>query len=104
MILANTNVHIVYKTETPTYHIKNQKFVIPTTCDWVVKFSELTGFYDTCDIHFMELPHLRENERSSRRWQEEIHILKQWLEKTTNKQINVKTLYQSIKLYLKGLF
>lgn len=82
--------------------VKQQKFVIPTTCDWVVKFSELTGLYDTSDIHFMELPHLRENERSSRRWLEETRELKHRLEKTTGKRISPKALYQSIQCYLKA--
>lgn len=82
--------------------VKPQKIVIPTTCDWVVKFSELTGLYDTSDIHFMELPHLRENERSSRRWLEEIQEFKHWLEKITGKRISPKALYQSIQHYLKA--
>ena len=76
-----------------------QRFVIPTTCDWVVKFSELTGIYGTADIHFMELPHLRENERSSRRWLEEIQALKLWLEKTAPKKITPKALYAAIKCH-----
>lgn len=82
--------------------LARQKFVIPTTCDWVVKFSELTGLYKTADIHFMELPHLRENERSSRRWLEEIQALKLWLEKTARQKITSKTLYAAIQCHAKA--
>ncbi len=82
--------------------LTQQKVVIPTTCDWVVKFSELTGLYKTADIHFMELPHLKENERSSRRWLEEIQALKLWLERTAQRKITPKALYAAIKCHAKA--
>lgn len=76
--------------------------VIPTTCDWVVKFSELTGLYDSTDIHFMELPHLREAERSAKRWHNEIKIFKDWLEKTTGHRISSKTLLNSVNCHARA--
>lgn len=76
--------------------------VIPTTCDWVVKFSELTGLYDTADIHFMELPHLREEERSAKRWHNEIKIFKDWLEKTTGHRIPPSALLNSINSHARA--
>ncbi len=74
-------------------------FVIPTTCDWVVKFSELTKLHESTNIHFMELPHLRENERSSKRWLNEIKVFKNWLEKTSACRITPRTLVKSINIY-----
>ena len=82
--------------------VSGTPLVIPTTCDWVVKFSELTGLYDTADIHFMELPHLREAERSSKRWHNEIKIFKNWLEKTIGHKISSKMLLNSIKIHAKA--
>ncbi|MCP3940691.1 MAG: 2-hydroxyacyl-CoA dehydratase [Desulfobacteraceae bacterium] len=82
--------------------LTRQRFVIPTTCDWVVKFSELTGLYGKADIHFMELPHLRENERSSRRWLEEIQALKSWLEKAGQGKITPKALHAAIQCHAKA--
>ena len=51
------------------------KTVFPTTCDWVVKFSELTDM-DEAEYFHMELPHMRERETSSQRWLEEVYALK----------------------------
>lgn len=76
--------------------------VIPTTCDWVVKFSELTGLHEKADIHFMELPHLRENERAAKRWLNEMKYFKTWLEKITGKKITPKDLHHSMHLYAKA--
>lgn len=90
-LLANNN-----------FEFDRQRLVIPTTCDWVVKFCELNGIDDSCDIHYMELPHLRENERASHRWLEEVHQLKQWLEKTSGKRITRKALHRSVREYAKA--
>ena len=77
------------------------KTVIPTTCDWVVKFSELTGMDETGNFH-MELPHIRENETSSQRWLEEVYALKKWLEQISGKTISKKDLINSISIFLKA--
>ena len=83
------------------------KMVVPTTCDWVVRFSELTEIGERADIHFMELPHLRENETASRRWLEETNSLKQWLEKRFakgTKGITAKTLHRSIQAHADAFY
>lgn len=82
--------------------LKQLKFVVPTTCDWVVKFSELIGIYDTSEIQFLELPHLRQDEGSSRRFLKEIQQLKQWLATITHKPIGAKMIVQSIQRYAKA--
>ncbi len=79
--------------------LRRLALVVPTTCDWVVKFSELIGICNKSDIHFLELPHLREDEGASRRFLAEIQQLKQWLEKITHKPIRTRTLVQSIGRY-----
>lgn len=73
--------------------------VIPTTCDWVVKFSELNQIVNQSNIHFMELPHLRENELSARRWFAEVKHFKTWLEAVSHNTIRPKTLFESIRIY-----
>ncbi len=82
--------------------LQRLKFVVPTTCDWVVRFSELIGIYDTAEIHVMELPHLRESERASHRFLKEVQQLKQWLEKISHRPIRPKRLVQSIQRYAKA--
>lgn len=79
-----------------------ENLVVPTTCDWVVKFSELNGLFDKTRIHFMELPHLRENETAFKRWLNEIKAFKTWLEKTTQKTITPKMLLNSIRAYARA--
>lgn len=76
--------------------------VIPTTCDWVVKYSELTGLCASTDIHFMELPHLKENEQSARRWLNEVKGFKTWLERTTGQKINPSVLLESVRIYARA--
>ncbi len=75
--------------------------VFPTTCDWVVKFPELTGM-DASSMLLMELPHTREGEKASKRWLEEVYELKRWLEKLTNKKISTRKLRNAVDDYLHG--
>lgn len=77
------------------------KTVFPTTCDWVVKFSELTGMDETGNFH-MELPHMRENETSSQRWLEEVYALKKWLEQISGKKIPRKDLNHAVSIFMKA--
>lgn len=81
--------------------IQPYKTVFPTTCDWVVKFSELTGMDETGN-YYMELPHIREKEKSSQRWLEEVYGLKKWLEEVTGKKISKKDLINSISTYMQA--
>ncbi len=81
--------------------ITSYKAVIPTTCDWVVKAPELLGMgQDEC--FFMELPHLREQEKASERWLEEVYGLKKWLEQLTGRKITRKVLRHAINTYNKA--
>jgi len=61
--------------------------ILPTTCDWVVKLPEIMQQI-TENVHYLELPHLKETEKSQSRWLEEIFCLKQLLEKITGKNLN----------------
>ena len=69
--------------------------IFPTTCDWVVKLPEIMQ-QDTENVHYLELPHLKETEKSQSRWLEEIFCLKQLLEKITGKKLKPKQLQESI--------
>ncbi|WDP91021.1 MAG: 2-hydroxyacyl-CoA dehydratase [Desulfobacter sp.] len=71
--------------------------VVPTTCDWMVKFPELAGFRETAPIHFMELPHLREGEAAARRWTGAVKELKTWVEKRTGRRIRPKALLSAVR-------
>lgn len=45
--------------------------ILPTTCDWVVKFPEIVkGKID--NLHYLEFPHVKQTEKSQSRWLEEI--------------------------------
>ena len=39
--------------------------ILPTTCDWVVKLPEIMQ-QDTENVHYLELPHLKETEKRSK--------------------------------------
>ncbi|MDR3090264.1 MAG: 2-hydroxyacyl-CoA dehydratase family protein [Desulfobulbaceae bacterium] len=73
--------------------------IIPTTCDWTVKFPELAGESDKTRAHFLELPHLRHSERGQARFQEELFILIEELEKTAARRLTRAALRASIDLY-----
>ena len=60
--------------------------IVPFTCDWVTRFSELIQLPDFTDLHYMDLPRLRDSERATRRWLEEIRELKKKLEQITGKK------------------
>lgn len=73
--------------------------IIPTTCDWVVKFPELAidGQPQNC---FLDLPHLRHSERSQLRWREELDALIRFLEAHSGRQLERGRLKNSISLFL----
>jgi len=57
-------------------------WVIPTTCDWVVKFREmmrLGGLASAAPVHWLELPHLKDSARARDRWLAEVVGLKDFL-------------------------
>ena len=73
--------------------------VIPTTCDWVVKYAELAG-HDSESAYFMELPRLRQTEKGQARWLEEICDLVKFLERQTGRKLKRKTLLQSVQTFM----
>lgn len=56
--------------------------ILPTTCDWIVKLPEIME-QGTDNLHYLELPHVKDTEKSQRRWLEEIVGLKRILEEST---------------------
>jgi len=81
-------------------------WVLPTTCDWVVKFPEmlkLTGGVDLGSdekLHWLELPHLKENEDSRTRWLEEMYKLNKFLLRLTGrKKLKPARLAEALEAY-----
>ncbi len=77
-------------------------WVLPTTCDWMVKFPEMANLV-SCKIndnlHWLDLPHLKELEESQNRWLEEVYRFTAFLEKLTGQQLQRTQLIHSIKIY-----
>jgi benzoyl-CoA reductase/2-hydroxyglutaryl-CoA dehydratase subunit BcrC/BadD/HgdB len=67
--------------------------VIAGTCDWMARLPELIDGRAK-NVHFMELPHMKESERGRKRWIEEVYLLKDALEKVSGK----KMLRQKLRL------
>lgn len=74
--------------------------VLPTTCDWVVKLPEIMGILPD-NLHYLELPHIKETEKAQTRWLEEIIALKKHLENITGKKLSVQRLYAEINKFMK---
>ncbi|MDR2450291.1 MAG: 2-hydroxyacyl-CoA dehydratase family protein [Candidatus Accumulibacter sp.] len=80
-------------------------WILPTTCDWVVKFPEmlrLSGVEDSPQIEWLELPRLKSRPDSRERWLTEIWRLKEFLEKLAGRKIGRKTLLESIGRYARA--
>lgn len=75
--------------------------VVPTTCDWNTKLPMLIDNNDK-SLYIMELPHIKESERGQKRWIEEIHELKRFIEIHSGRQLNRKQLLISINKYMKA--
>ncbi len=78
-------------------------WVVPTTCDWVVKFPEMMencGYSIKKPLHRLELPHIKDRRESQERWLEEIYALRDFLGALTGrKKIHRKALAASMKVY-----
>jgi benzoyl-CoA reductase/2-hydroxyglutaryl-CoA dehydratase subunit BcrC/BadD/HgdB len=75
--------------------------VVPTTCDWVVKFPEMTaGSSESCC--FIELPHLREGEKAQERWLEEIYDLVRFMENRTGHRLKRRALLASVEIFTRA--
>ncbi len=75
-------------------------WVIPTTCDWVVKFQELANVRS--ETHYLELPHLHQGEKGQQRWLEEIYGLVRFLEDQTGRKLKRKTLLSSVQTFMRA--
>ncbi|MDR1871319.1 MAG: 2-hydroxyacyl-CoA dehydratase family protein [Deltaproteobacteria bacterium] len=72
-------------------------WVIPTTCDWVVKFWEARKMVDPSpgEVKFLELPHFRQETESQSKWLSEVIKLKEWLETVSRQKIARKDLLEA---------
>jgi len=73
--------------------------ILPTTCDWVVKFPEIVKG-KIANLHYLELPHVKQTEKSQSRWLEEIFDLKIFLENLTGRKLQRQNLISSQKKYM----
>jgi benzoyl-CoA reductase/2-hydroxyglutaryl-CoA dehydratase subunit BcrC/BadD/HgdB len=73
-------------------------WVIPTSCDWVVKFWEARQKVAPGggEVQWLELPHLKNQPGSQARWLEEIRRLKKFLEKLRGRKIGREDLLQAV--------
>jgi benzoyl-CoA reductase/2-hydroxyglutaryl-CoA dehydratase subunit BcrC/BadD/HgdB len=77
-------------------------WVLPTTCDWVVKFPEMvasSGSISKPEFHWMELPHLKNRADSRERWLGEVWRLKEFLEKISGRPIRQAALLESVEIF-----
>ena len=80
-------------------------WILPTTCDWVVKFPEmlaLCGVNQPKNLHWLELPHIKDDERGQKRWLEEIYALKDFLSKLIGIKLKRKNLLNAVNVYQKA--
>ena len=82
---------------------KDRPWVLPTTCDWIVKLPQTVRVKAplafTRRFHCLELPHLKDSSASRERWLAEVFELKKFLEKTSGMKIGRKCLSDSIGVY-----
>jgi benzoyl-CoA reductase/2-hydroxyglutaryl-CoA dehydratase subunit BcrC/BadD/HgdB len=75
-------------------------WALPTTCDWIVKFPELLDLKGVRpDIHWVELPHLKETSRGEELWREAVFRFKDFLEAESGRKIPREALRESILVY-----
>ncbi|MDR0576142.1 MAG: 2-hydroxyacyl-CoA dehydratase family protein [Candidatus Accumulibacter sp.] len=80
-------------------------WILPTTCDWVVKFPEmlrLAGVGERPEIEWLELPRLKGRADGRERWLTEVWRLKEYLEKLAGRKIERKALRESIGAYARA--
>jgi benzoyl-CoA reductase/2-hydroxyglutaryl-CoA dehydratase subunit BcrC/BadD/HgdB len=74
-------------------------WVIPLTCDWVVKFRETRELFGEFPgpVHFLEVPRVKESRGSKERWFYEINALSGFLRKTGGVKLKRKNLMDSLE-------
>ena len=75
--------------------------VVPTTCDWVVKFPEMADDPSSLTC-FLELPHLRQSEKGQIRWLEEMYDLVRFLEERTGRKLKRRALLSSVQTFMQA--
>ena len=80
----------------------NRPWVMPTTCDWIVKLPQMLRienpqFADR--FHWLELPHIKDSVAARERWLAEVFGLKKFLERTAGIKIDRKRLVASVAVY-----
>ncbi|CQR74411.1 R-phenyllactate dehydratase beta subunit [Sporomusa ovata DSM 2662] len=73
--------------------------IVPTTCDWVVKMPEIVK-EKIEHLHYLELPHVKQNEKGQKRWVEEIYALKLFLEQKTGNKLKRQELMSSMNAFM----
>ena len=73
--------------------------IVPTTCDWVVKLPEIMAM-PINNLHYLELPHIKETEKSQTRWLEEFISLREQLEKITGEKLTKEKLEKSVGKFM----
>ena len=77
-------------------------WVLPATCDWVVKFPEmavLAGVGEPENVHWLELPHLKDSPESQARWGDEVRRIVAHLERLTGRTLSAAALSGSMDAY-----
>ncbi|MDR2527420.1 MAG: 2-hydroxyacyl-CoA dehydratase family protein [Synergistaceae bacterium] len=85
-------------------NFQGRDWVVPTTCDWVVKFPEIASRVwkrPAPRVFWLELPHLKERPYGGQRWLEEMFRLKDFLE-SIGEKITGKSLARSAALYARA--
>lgn len=70
--------------------------VIPTTCDWKMKYGEIINSY--FPVWVLNLPHQKEIPSAKRFWKDELKTFISKLQSITGKRINRRSLRDSIRL------
>ncbi|GHU03102.1 r-phenyllactate dehydratase small subunit [Betaproteobacteria bacterium] len=80
---------------------EEQPWILPTTCDWVVKFPEMMTLFGAAEqrLHWLELPHIKEARESQGLWLDEMVKLKGFLEQLSGRKISRNALLDSIAVY-----
>jgi benzoyl-CoA reductase/2-hydroxyglutaryl-CoA dehydratase subunit BcrC/BadD/HgdB len=75
-------------------------WVIPLTCDWVVKFRETRELFGEFPgpVHFLEVPRVKESRGSKERWFYEINALSAFLRKSGGLKLKRKNLMEATEL------
>jgi benzoyl-CoA reductase/2-hydroxyglutaryl-CoA dehydratase subunit BcrC/BadD/HgdB len=74
-------------------------WVVPLTCDWVVKFKEARGLFGEFSgpVHLLEVPRVKEGARARARWLSEIRELSAFLKSAGGRPLKRQDLLDSIR-------